>query len=86
VERRCLYSGCLRTELGLRGLRVLRNKPEAGTNAHLVGDFSYRELVTTVGLFTPKGHCVEIAQAAHLGRSIAGVMAAFGGCGIGRPS
>jgi len=38
----------------------LRNKPQA-VLAHLVSDFSYHNLVTTVGPFTPTGHCLEIA-------------------------
>jgi hypothetical protein len=43
---------------------MLRNKRRGRNNAHLVGDFSYHDLVTTGGLFTPKGHCVEVVQGA----------------------
>jgi hypothetical protein len=39
----------------------VKKQARGRSRAHLVSDFSYHNLVTTVGPFTPTGYCVEIA-------------------------
>jgi hypothetical protein len=39
----------------------VKKQARGRSRAHLVSNFSYHNLVTTVGPFTPTGHCVEIA-------------------------